>query len=722
MAVPKKIGKYEIFSELGKGAMGMVYRARDVRLGRLVALKTMLEGVDKDEELVKRFNIEAQAAAQLNHENIITIYDLGEEENVYYIAMEFLEGEDLKTVLHRKKLSLPEKLNIILQICSGLEYAHKMGVVHRDVKPANVMVLGTGKIKLMDFGIAHMASSEMTRTGMIIGTPDYMSPEQVMGKKIDNRSDIFSTGVIFYEMMSGKKPFTSDSVTSILYKIAHEPIPSFEDMGIEVPIEIETVINKAVEKEPEKRYQTMNEMIKDLKSVIDLFGEQKMATMPSLHNEIKKLIEEGKSLMKARKFQNAADIYNKALSLDPDNSVLKRLLEKVEAELIKTKMSDIEGILKESERLATEKRFTEALKVAESSFEILPDNTNAKIMVTKIQEQSANFEKQQLFENQEKKIRSLIKDGKFSDALKEIDLLNKIQPGNKVSSQLVEEINTSKAATEDQKQVSMILSYVQENIRKENYAEAQKSIIAALKIDPKNREALSLKDKVEKLNAKQAETFSKKTTVKAPASPRADSGMATVVDEGLNKGDASSLGTVLDDSKTSQATVVSVPDKAATIEATKLTSREEKRLSAKRPETPKMPRQKKSAMPIFLSLAAVAVVAAAILYFVVLKKPADAGSGAGIEGDKNPVYLSILPWAKIDSLVDGENRAVTLSSDTVPCMLTLPDGDYVIKISNSDLGVEGKTIKFSVGGEAKTVTENLADMKPEDLMKELKLE
>jgi serine/threonine protein kinase len=719
MAVPKKIGKYEIFSELGKGAMGMVYRARDVRLGRLVALKTMLEGVDKDEELVKRFNIEAQAAAQLNHENVITIYDLGEEGNVYYIAMEFLEGDDLKAVLQKKKLSLPEKLNIILQICSGLEYAHKMGVVHRDVKPANVMVLGTGKIKLMDFGIAHMASSEMTRTGMIIGTPDYMSPEQVMGKKIDNRSDIFSTGVIFYEMMSGKKPFTSDSVTSILYKIAHEPIPAFEEIGVEVPIEIETVINKATEKEPEKRYQTMNEMIKDLKAVIDLFGEQKMATMPSLHNEIKKLIDEGKALMKARKFQNAAEIYNKALALDPDNSVLKRLLEKVESELIKTKMSDIEGILKESERLTAEKRFTEALKVAESSFEILPDNTNARIMVTKIQEQAASHEKQQLFENQEKKIKSLIKDEKFSDAAKEIELLNKIQPGNKTSSQLLEEINAAKAATEDQKQISMILSYVQENIRKENYAEAKKSIQAALKIDPQNKVALSLEEKIEKLDAKQAETFAKKTTVKAPAPTRAESGMATVVDESLGKGDASSFGTVIDDSTTSQATIAAARDKSETIAATKYAAREEKRYPARKAETPKAREGKSSAMPMILVVVAVIVIAASILYFVVFKKPSIPDR---IGGNTSTVYLSILPWAKIESLVDSENKAVAISTETVPCMLSLPDGEYTLQISNQELGINNKTIKFSVSGGEKTVIENLAEMKPEDFMKELKLE
>lgn len=721
MAIPKKIGKYEIFSELGKGAMGMVYRARDVRLGRLVALKTMLEGVDRDEELIKRFNIEAQAAAQLNHENIITIYDLGEDGDIYYIAMEFLEGEDLKTVLQKKKLTLPEKLNIILQICSGLEYAHKMGVVHRDVKPANVMVLGTGKIKLMDFGIAHMASSDMTRTGMIIGTPDYMSPEQVMGKKIDNRSDIFSVGVIFYEMMSGKKPFTSDSVTSILYKIAHEPIPSFDELGVEVPLEIETIINKAAEKEPEKRYQAMAEMIKDLKAVIELYGEQKMATMPSLHNEIKKLIDEGKALMKARKFQNAAEVYNKALSLDPDNSVLKRLLEKVESELIKTKMSDIDGILKESERLASEHKFTEALKVAESSFEILPDNTNAKIMLTKIQEQAAGFEKQQLFANQEKKIRALMKDAKYSDALKEVELLDKILPGNKLSSQLVDEIKKEKSQLEDQKQVSMILGYVQENIRKENFEEARKSIIAALNIDPQNKEALALRDKVDKLVSKQAETFSSKATVKSSVPPRAASGAATVVDQSLSASGSSSIGTVIDSPATSQATVLNVPDETDTMAATKYIPREGKTIPAKKTEMPRATAGKKSAASVVIAAVVIAAVIASVLYFTVFKKPSG-DKGGDMTGEMNIVYLNIIPWAKIDSLVDSNNKEVSISSASVPCAVSLPEGEYVIKISNSELGITGRSIKFRVGGGENTVLENLSDMKPEDVMKELGLE
>jgi serine/threonine protein kinase len=710
MAVPKKIGKYEIFSELGKGAMGMVYRARDMRLGRLVALKTMLEGVDKDEDLVKRFNIEAQAAAQLNHENIITVYDLGEEGDIYYIAMEYLEGEDLKTVLLKRKLSLPEKLNIILQICSGLEYAHKMGVVHRDVKPANVMILGTGKIKLMDFGIAHMASSDMTRTGMIIGTPDYMSPEQVMGKKIDNRSDIFSTGVIFYEMMTGKKPFTSDSVTSILYKIAHEPLPSFEEIGVEIPLEIETIINKAVEKEPEKRYQTMNEMIKDLKAVIDLYGEQKMATMPSLHNEIKKLIEEGKALMKARKFQNAAEVYNKALSLDPDNSMLKRLLEKVEAELIKMKMSDVDGILKESERLIAERKFAEAIKVAESSFDILPDNTNARILMTRIQEEAAGFEKQQLFDNQEKKIRDLIRDGKFSDALKEIQLLDKIKPGNKLSAELKAQINSAKATSDDQKQIEMILGYVQDNIRKENYAEAKKSIQSALSINPNHKETVALRDRIDKLLEKQTSDFAGKATVKAAAPPLKSSGVATVVDKSLG-----GTGT------TSSRTMLDVPEEHETIAATKYIQREDKKqvkgVSGSAPH-----KKRASSAPIIITTVVAACIIAAVLYLFVLKKPATTVNGGGTEVSQQTVQLNILPWANIESIVDADNKAVAITPSSVPCSLSLPAGDYTLVVNNSELGISNMKIKFSVNSGENTVVKNLAELKPDDLMKELKLE
>ena len=204
----RKLGKYEIRSELGRGAMGVVYKAYDPILEREVALKTMMATMGAlDGESKSRFYREARSAAKLTHRNIVTIYDMGEEQGIPFIAMEFLDGIDL----HRKlklggPLPLREGLNIISQVLRGLHYAHQFEIVHRDIKPANIYILRNGTAKILDFGIAKLASSEMTRTGMVLGTVDYMSPEQIRAEKaVDGRSDLFSAGVILYEFIAGRR-------------------------------------------------------------------------------------------------------------------------------------------------------------------------------------------------------------------------------------------------------------------------------------------------------------------------------------------------------------------------------------------------------------------------------------------------------------------------------------------------------------------------------------
>jgi eukaryotic-like serine/threonine-protein kinase len=197
-----KIGKYEITGELGSGAMGVVYRAEDPRLGRPVALKTTNAEVASNPNLLKRFYREAQAAAKLTHPNIVTIYEIDEANGVPFIAMEFLEGDNLqKVIADRLALPILRKLQIIIDTCKGLDYAHQHGVVHRDIKPGNIVVLKNGQVKIVDFGIARVGVSSMTRTGVVLGTVMYMSPEQVQGQTVDPRSDVFSLGVVLYELL-----------------------------------------------------------------------------------------------------------------------------------------------------------------------------------------------------------------------------------------------------------------------------------------------------------------------------------------------------------------------------------------------------------------------------------------------------------------------------------------------------------------------------------------
>jgi serine/threonine-protein kinase len=255
----ERIGRYEIAGELGKGAMGVVYKATDPNIGRTVAIKTLridIHGAE-NEEILGRFKNEARAAGMMNHANIITIYDAGEQEGMFYIAMEFIEGQTLQGLLKQEKALPVEKATaIVRQVCSGLDYAHARGIIHRDIKPANIMITGDGTVKIMDFGIAKSGGTGMTSTGQVVGTPNYMSPEQVKGKPLDGRTDLFSVGVVLYEMLTGFRPFAGENVTTIIYKILHENPPAPRDLVDGLNSGLSAVVMKALAKAPEERFAT----------------------------------------------------------------------------------------------------------------------------------------------------------------------------------------------------------------------------------------------------------------------------------------------------------------------------------------------------------------------------------------------------------------------------------------------------------------------------------
>jgi len=263
------LGRYEVIKELGKGAMGIVYLGRDPKINRTVAIKTLQFDTDLDEEQLKsvkeRFFREAESAGMLNHPNIITIYDAGEDYDISYIAMELLEGEDLKKNCDKQNL-LPIKrvVEITAKVANALDYAHKQGIVHRDIKPANIMILKDGTVKVTDFGIARITSSSKTATGTVLGTPSYMSPEQIAGKKVDGRADIFSLGVTLYELLTGVKPFEGESIAQLLFQITQGPHPDPRKFNPSIPDALVAIIDKALAKDPDKRYQTAGEMEKDL--------------------------------------------------------------------------------------------------------------------------------------------------------------------------------------------------------------------------------------------------------------------------------------------------------------------------------------------------------------------------------------------------------------------------------------------------------------------------
>ncbi len=265
----QQFGRYELLSELGQGAMGVVYKARDPVLDRVVAVKTINLTLPKDEvsEYEARFYQEARAAGGLNHPNIVTIYDIGKTERMAYMAMEFLEGEELRSILSsREPLPVELALDIAAQVADGLAYAHDRHIVHRDIKPANIMVVHNGLVKITDFGIARMRTNEVkTMTGMILGSPKYMSPEQVAGKRADHRSDLFSLGVVLYEMLTGETPFQADSIHGIMYQIMQfTPTPPSVRNPL-LPDVVDLIVAKALNKGVEERYQDASDFARDLR-------------------------------------------------------------------------------------------------------------------------------------------------------------------------------------------------------------------------------------------------------------------------------------------------------------------------------------------------------------------------------------------------------------------------------------------------------------------------
>src|SRR5690349_17983240 len=259
------IGRYQLVEKLGQGGMGIVYRSFDSLLERVVAIKVISSPVDLSPETRERFFREARAAGQLSHKNVITIYDLGEYEGQPYLAMEYLEGEDLQRRLYSPdKMSLSRKLDLAIEICEGLEYAHSRGVVHRDIKPANIFITDRGTAKILDFGLARLMSSQLTNTNMLMGTVNYMAPEQVRGERADQRADVFSVGVVLYELLSGRKAFDGDSFASTLYKILQEfPEPLWK-IDATLPRELIAIVERALAKPKDERYQTMSELKADL--------------------------------------------------------------------------------------------------------------------------------------------------------------------------------------------------------------------------------------------------------------------------------------------------------------------------------------------------------------------------------------------------------------------------------------------------------------------------
>ena len=330
-----RIGKFTIVSRLGRGGMGAVYEGYDPALDRQVAIKTLTADVIADRDSRSRFEREAKAAAKLQHANIVTVYELGNfggTENPY-IVMEYLEGTDVSTLIGHHGMPIADALDITIQLCRALDFAHQNGVVHRDVKPANLRYLDNGQIKIMDFGIARVEGGhQITKSGVMIGTLHYMSPEQIRGQKLDGRTDIFSAGCILYELLTGERPFPGESATSVLYNIVNENPAPIVKKNPDLPMEVQDVLDRAMAKDPADRYATAGKMAHELEKILTVYRK----TLPRTTQAVQKSLDELESLQRDAKWKElvskARAMVDKYPQLDEARRYVRRALRELHEE------------------------------------------------------------------------------------------------------------------------------------------------------------------------------------------------------------------------------------------------------------------------------------------------------------------------------------------------------------------------------------------------------
>ncbi len=375
----RRIGKYEIEEELGRGACGQVFRAFDPKVGRPVAIKVLLAG--DDDQMLARFQREAAAAGKLRHENIVTIYEFGEHKGNPFIAMEYLEGEDLEHALARgAPMTLLEKMRIMSQIAEGLHCAHRAGVIHRDVKPANIMLLADGTVKVTDFGIAHVAgpnATRLTQRGDLIGTILYMSPEQLRSDIVDALCDIFAYGVIYYELLTGAHPFGGSDAAQVMRRISKENPAPVRSLAAECPEALEQIVHRALEKQRDLRYQSLEDLQLDARPILlDLERERAAG-----------LLGEARRLFAGGDLDRAQAAVREILDLDAANREARELREKIQRELRRRKVqAPVEELVRKAEEDLAGRRFAKAITSLEAALQLDPDNADLRTRLEQARE------------------------------------------------------------------------------------------------------------------------------------------------------------------------------------------------------------------------------------------------------------------------------------------------------------------------------------------------
>jgi predicted Ser/Thr protein kinase len=470
----KKIGKYEITGVLGRGGMGVVYRAEDRRIGRQVAIKTLTEGFTGQPDMLERFYREAQAGI-LQHPNIVIVYDLGDEDGMPFIVMEFVEGEPLdKVIASGRQLHLVDKLSIIEQVCSALGYAHQRGVVHRDIKPANVIVQPDGTAKLVDFGIARVQSSKesgLTRTGNVIGTVHYIAPERLKGQPFDGRSDIFATGVMLYLLLAGQLPFTGEDMT-VLQKLVNEPAPPLSTYLRNYPPALDGILDRALAKDPAQRYATAEEFAADLHAL----GEQLKK------GQITELFDDAERLATEQHFGRAREVLLQLVRIDPQHTGARQLLGVVQQNLARLQRAEqVKQLAAEADEALASSRYAEALNALDQAIKLDPENVELAGRLEEVRQKKQRADEVASLMTQADSLRER---GDWTGAINVLEKALRLDGDNAAIRTAHAELSRQAKLAAQQQQVKQLLGKARQEYTAKRFTQAIEILREVGKIDP----------------------------------------------------------------------------------------------------------------------------------------------------------------------------------------------------------------------------------------------
>ncbi len=477
------LGKYEIITEIGRGAMGAVYKARDPLIDRLVALKTITGGPSAQTNLLDRFYQEARSAGTLQHPNIVTIYELGHEKNTPFIAMEYLEGESLDRIIEQRPvLPLSVKLGYIVRVCDALAYAHQHNVVHRDVKPANIMVTKEGVVKVVDFGIARLTDMSMTQPNMMIGSRAYMSPQLYKGERADARSDIWAVGVSLYELLAYKRPFTGDSEAELMFHIIYEKPEDLLGSSPECTEELAAIVGKMLEKKSDDRYQSMDDL---LHAIEPIWKAAQQATVSGLLADCQELVV-------AKDLQRAQALLRKALHIDVGNSQAKSMLEKVSVELRRTEiLPRLKEHLSRGEGFLKAGQLREAKAEAQAALGLDSKHEPAHKLLAEVETAAA---KAQQLEQKLKLTKQRLAEGALTEAAAALGQALELDDANLQAKELKKQIEEERVRREKRKKLGEILHRARTLWTELKYDECLTVLAAALQEFPNDPELKKLQE------------------------------------------------------------------------------------------------------------------------------------------------------------------------------------------------------------------------------------